>query len=145
MSSLSIQTFRKQTLLMMLISVIAWIAFALFYRTFWPGGSAPGDNFLLFWIWFVLGAATFVGLLFACFRLFKTPPALRATAALALTAPALCCDVFTVTFFESWFANGGGADDRIYAAMILGGVGIFQLVGLFTTDPQDTNPVASRV
>lgn len=143
MSSLSIQTFRKQTLLMMLISVIAWIAFALFYRTFWPGGSAPGDNLFLFWIWFVLGAATFVGLLFVCFRLFKTPPALRATAALALTAPALCCDVFTVTFFESWFANGGGADDRIYAAMILGGVGVFQLVGLLTTDPQDTNPTAS--
>jgi len=143
MSSLSTQTFRRQTALMMLISVIAWVAFALFYRTFWPGSSAPGDNLPLFWMWFVVGAAAFVALLFICYRLFKTPPALRATAALALTAPALCCDVFTVTLFESWFPNGGGADDRLYAAMILGGVGIFQLVGLFTTDPQNTNPSVS--
>ncbi len=140
MSSFSIQTFRRQTALMMLISVIAWVAFAIFYRTFWPGDSAPGDNLTLFWIWFVVGNAAFVALLFACYHFFKTPPALRATAALALTAPALCCDVFTVTFFESWFQNGGGADDRIYAAMILGGVGIFQLVGLFTTDPRVSNP-----
>lgn len=140
MSSLNIQTFRQQTVLMMLISVVAWVAFALFFRTFWPGGSAPGANLALFWTWFVLGAAAFVALLFVCYRLFKTPPALRATAALALTAPALCCDVFTVTFFESWFPNGGGADDRLYAAMILGGVGIFQLVGLFITDLQNTKP-----
>jgi len=143
MSSLNIQTFRRQTALMMLISVIAWVAFALFYRTFWPGSSAPGDNLTLFWFWFVIGSAAFLALLFVCYRLFKTPPALRATAALALTAPALCCDVFTVTFFESWFPIGGGADDRLYAAMILGGVGIFQLVGLFVTDPQNTNPSTS--
>lgn len=143
MPSLNIQTFRQQTALMMLISVIAWVAFALFFRTVWPGTSAPGDNLSLFWVWFVLGAGAFVALLFACYRLFKTPPALRATAALALTAPALCCDVFTVTFFESWFPNGGGADDRLYAAMILGGVGIFQLVGLFVTDPQNTYPSTS--
>lgn len=143
MSSLNIQTFRRQTALMMLISVIAWVAFALFYRIFWPGSSAPGDNLTLFWFWFVIGSAAFLALLFVCYRLFKTPPALRATAALALTAPALCCDVFTVTFFESWFPNGGGADDRLYAAMILGGVGIFQLVGLFVTDPQNTNPSTS--
>lgn len=140
MSTLSIQTFRGQTVQMMLISVIAWVAFALFYRSFWPGGTAPGDHLALFWTWFVLGAAAFVALLFVCYRLFKTPPALRGTAALALTAPALCCDLFTVTFFESWFPNGGGADDRLYAAMILGGVGIFQLVGLFITDPQNTKP-----
>jgi Family of unknown function (DUF5367) len=143
MSSFNNQTFKRQTALMMIISVIAWIAFALFYRTFWPGASAPGENLALFWTWFVAGSVTFVALLFICYRLFKTPPALRATAALALTAPALCCDVFTVTFFESWFPAGGGADDRIYAAMILGGVGIFQLVGLFTTDPQNADPVAS--
>ncbi len=143
MSSLNTQTFRRQSAMMMLISVIAWVAFALFYRTFWPGSSAPGDNLTLFWIWFVGGCVAFIALLFVCYRLFKTPPALRATAALALTAPALCCDVFTVTFFESWFPNGGGADDRIYAAMILGGVGIFQLVGLFTTDPKNTNPSVS--
>jgi len=144
MSPLSLQTFKRQTALMMIISVIAWIAFALFYKIFWPGSSAPGDNLPLFWMWFVVGSAAFVALLFVCYRLFKTPPALRATAALALTAPALCCDVFTVTFFESWFVNGGGADDRLYAAMILGGVGIFQLVGLFNTDPRDSNPPASQ-
>ncbi len=143
MSSLSTQTFKRQTALMMLISIIAWATFALFFRTFWPGASAPGDNLSLFWIWFVAGSGTFVLLLFVCYRLFKTPPALRATAALALTAPALCCDVFTVTFFEGWFSRGGGADDRIYAAMILGGVGIFQLVGLFITDPQNTTPTST--
>jgi hypothetical protein len=125
---------------MMLISVVAWVAFALFFRIFWPGGSAPGANLTLFGTWLVLGTVAFIALLFVCLRLFKTPPVLRATAALSLTAPALCCDLFTVTFFESWFPNGGSADDRLYAAMILGGVGIFQLVGLFTTDPQNTKP-----
>jgi|GEM_PF-1201324 len=142
MSSFDNQTFKCQTALMMIISVIAWIAFALFYRTFWPGASTPGENLALFWTWFAAGSATFVALLFICYRLFKTPPALRATAALALTAPALCCDVFTVTFFESWFPAEGGADDRIYAAMILGGVGIFQLVGLFQTDPTKISPLS---
>jgi hypothetical protein len=125
--------FSRHMVRMMIISVIAWGAFALFFRSFWPGASAPGDNLSLLAVWFMIGGTVFIAMLFLVFRIFKTPPAWRANTALALTAPALCCDVFTVTFFESWFVGGGSADDRIYAAMLLGGVGIFQLAGLFAT------------
>jgi len=138
MTNMTKANYNRQIALMMVISVIAWIAFASFYRIFWPGSSAPGDNLTLFAIWFVPGSIIFVGLLFLIYRMFQTPPAWRANIALALTAPALVCDVLTINFFETWFPNGGGADDRIYAAFIVGVVGIFQLTGLFSTTPQET-------
>ncbi len=143
MSSLHSLSYGRQMMIMVVLSVVAWIAFASFFRAFWPGGSQPAQNLTLFAIWFVSGTIIFVGLLFFIYRLFRTPPAWRANTALALTAPALVCDVLTINFFESWFPNGGGADDRIYAAFIVGVVGIFQLVGLFTTDPHDTQPTVS--
>lgn len=121
---------------LMVLSVLAWIAFATFYRTFWVGSSAPGDNLGLFWIWMAAGTAAFVIATFALLALRKTRPAERAGATLALTAPALVCDIFTINFFDAWFPNGGGADDRIYAAMIVGVVGLLQLAALATTHPE---------
>jgi len=40
---------------------------------------------------------------------------------------------------NDWFPNGGGGDDRIYAAMIVGAVGIIQLLGLHLTTPEATD------
>lgn len=119
----------------MILSILAWFAFVLFYRSFWPGSSAPGENLTLFWIWLSAGTVLFVATVLLTLHLFRTKTDERGNVALALTAPALICDIFTVTFFESWFANGGGADDRFYAALILGGVGAIQLASLATTAP----------
>jgi len=132
------QQFRRHIAPMAAVSVIAWVAFASFYRVFWHGPSAPGDDLGLFALWLSVGAAAFVGALFVAYRLFKTPPQWRASAALALTAPALLCDVLTIFFFEAWFPHGGGANDRIYAAFIVGGVGLVQMVSLYATDPEST-------
>lgn len=136
MSSLNSQKFRSQMLTMMLLSVVAWAAFVIFFRVFWPGSYEPADALNLFGIWLACGTLIFVASLFACYRLFKTPRVWRASAALALTAPALVCDVFTITFFERWYPDGGGADDRYYAAMIVGAVGVFQLVALHLATPE---------
>lgn len=136
--SLDRKNFNRQILPMIVISVIGWATFALFFRTFWTGSYVPGSDLTLFWIWLVAGTVAFVGATLGIFSLFKTPPAWRTNAAAALTAPALCLDVLTTTFFESWFPNAGTGDDRIYPALIVGVVGVILLMGLFMTVPKET-------
>jgi hypothetical protein len=121
---------------MAFISVLAWLGFALFYRIVWPGASAPGEDLGVFALFLAAGTLAFVAMAFGLFRAFDIPPAWRASAAVALTAPALCCDVLTSIFFESWYPNGGAANDRLYAALIFGGVGTIQLVVLLTSAPE---------
>jgi hypothetical protein len=101
---------------------------------------APGEALGLFSAWRVGGGNAFVAAAFGVLRWLRTPPAWRASAAVALTAPALCLDVFTTLFFESWFPNAGAGDDRVYAALIVGGVGAILLAALFTTRPEDPPP-----
>lgn len=64
----------------------------------------------------------------------------RLGAAIALTAPALACDVFTVLFFERWFPGSGVFDDRSYAALIIGGVSAILAAAVLTTPPREANP-----
>ena len=112
------------------VSVAAWVAFATVFRVFWSGGVEPGDPLGVFWVWFAIGVPAFVVVGLWLLRALRLPPSTWGTAALAMTAPALCCDVLTISFFEAWFPDGGAADDRRYAAFIVGGVGTFQLAFL---------------
>ena len=130
--------FRRQMGSMLVLSVVAWVAFALFFRSFWPGGYAPGGALGHFWGWLGAGTVVFVIATITLFRLFETPPAWRGNAAIALTAPALCLDVLTTIFFERWFPGASAGDDRIYPALIVGVVGTILLVSLFITNPEDT-------
>jgi hypothetical protein len=84
----------------------------------------------------LVGTVAFVGAMIGLFRWFKTPPAWRTSAAVALAAPALCLDVLTTIFFERWFPGAGVGDDRIYAALVVGVVGVLLLVGLLMTRPE---------
>jgi hypothetical protein len=82
------------------------------------------------WAWLAVGtpivAATFLG----TFRLLKTPPEWRSSAAIALSAPAFCLDAVATTFFHDWFPTAGASDNAAYAALILGTVGIALLLSL---------------
>ncbi len=131
------QQFKRQIIPMLVIAVIGWVVFLLIFRTFWPGSFAPGDDLTLFWVWLAVGTAVFTGATIATFRFFKTPPAWRTNAAVALTAPALCLDALATIYFEAWFPNAGPGDARIYSALILGAVGVMLLVSLFMTKPDE--------
>ncbi len=135
--SIITKAFNRQIVPMLVISVIVWVAFAVFFRTFWPGSYGPGADLGAFWTWLAVGAVAFVSSTIGLLRWFKTPPAWRTSAAVALTAPALCLDVLTTIFFESWFPNAGAGDDRIYPALILGVVGVILLVSLLMTKPEE--------
>lgn len=130
--------FRRQMVPLLVLSVVAWVAFLLFFRSFWPGSWAPDQSLVSFWIWLGTGTIASAFAMVGLFRAFRTPPAWRANAAVALTAPALCLDVSTTIFFERWFPAAGAGDDRIYPALIVGVVGAILLFGLFTTDPAET-------
>lgn len=121
---------RLPFLLLATVSVVAWVLFASVFRMFWPGGVEPGAPLGVFWIWFAIGVPAFIAVGLWLVRVLRLPPSTWGAAALALTAPALCCDVLTISFFEAWFPDGGAADDRRYAAFIVGGVGVFQLAFL---------------
>jgi hypothetical protein len=134
--SISPRTFNRQIVPMLVISVLAWAAFAFVFRTFWPGSYAPGDELGAFWTWLFVGTAAFVGAMIGLFRWFETPAAWRTSAAVALAAPALCLDVLTTIFFERWFPAAGVGDDRIYPALVVGVVGALLLVSLLMTKPE---------
>ncbi|MEX2333729.1 MAG: hypothetical protein WD600_05690 [Pseudohongiella sp.] len=122
-------------LTMMIISVLGWVGFLVFFRSFWPGGTEPGTSLYFFWLWLLAGGTGFVGVMLATFRLFSIPPAWRVHAAVALVGPATLQDVLATVFIDTWLVSAGSVDDRLYPAMILGGVGMILLVGLFMTDP----------
>ena len=131
------KTYSSRVALMFTISVLAWAAFATVFRLFWPGQQEPGGDLTLFWTWMVLGSLAFVAAIVLIFHLFDVPRQARPLVAAALSAPALCLDVLTTTFFESWFPAAGGADDRAYAAMVLGGVGLILMTGIVMGRPSD--------
>ena len=134
--SIRTRTFNRQIVPMLVISVIAWASFVFIFRTFWPGSFVPGDDLGAFWTWLLVGTVGFVGAMIGLFRWFETPPAWRTSAAVALAAPALCLDVLTTIFFESWFPGAGVGDDRIYPALVVGVVGALLLVSLLMTEPE---------
>ena len=107
--------------------MVAWVLFAIFFRLLWAPGTEPGDDMGRWLLWMATGLPAFVVIGTLLLRLLRVPPASWPLAAIALTAPALCCDVVTFTWFEAWYPDGGSADDRRYAALIVGGVGALQL------------------
>jgi hypothetical protein len=109
------------------VSVLAWGLFALVFRLLWVPGTEPGDGMGPWLVWMAVGMPVFVATAGLLLRLLRVPPGSWPLAAIALTAPALCCDVLTFTWFEAWYPGGGSADDRRYAALIVGGVGVVQL------------------
>ena len=109
------------------VSVLAWVLFALVFRLLWTPGTEPGDGMGPWLLWLGVGMPVFVAVGALLLRMLRVPAAAWPLAAIALTAPALCCDVLTFTWFEAWYPGGGSADDRRYAALIVGGVGILQL------------------
>jgi len=109
------------------VSVLAWVGFALVFRLLWAPGTEPGDGMGPWLLWMGIGMPIFVAVGALLLRTLRVPAASWPLAAIALTAPALCCDVLTFTWFEAWYPGGGSADDRRYAALIVGGVGILQL------------------
>lgn len=130
---------KQQLVWMMLISVIAWIAFLLFFRGFWPGSTEPGNSLTVLWLWLAIGFAGSALTAVITFKLFNTPAEWRVHAAAALTAPAMCLDVFGTLYFERWFPNPGSMDDRIYPAMILAGVAAILFTGLWMSRPRQDN------
>lgn len=127
---------KQQMYWMMLISVLAWLGFLLFFRSFWPGATDAGSSLAVLWWWLAIGFAGSALTAVITFRLFNTPPQWRAHAAAALTAPAMCLDTFATIFFERWFPMPGTMDDRIYPAMILAGVAAILFTGLWMARPQ---------
>ncbi len=136
------RSFRRRMAPLMVVSVVAWAAFAATLRAFWPAPTAPGEALGLLLAWLAAGGVAFVPAALGLLRWFRVPPASRAAAAVALSAPALCLDVFTTLFFESWFPGAGTGDDRVYPALIVGGVGAILLMGLLTTRPEETAQVS---
>ena len=136
MLTINRKNFNRHMLIMMSISVVGWIGFLLFFRAFWPGGTEAESGLVVFWLWLLLAGAGFVGVMIATFRLFSTPAAWRVHAAVAMVGPATLLDVLATLYFDTWFASAGSLDDRIYPAMILGGVGMILMVSLYMTDPR---------
>ena len=120
---------------LMIFSVVAWLIFILFFRTFWPGSSTPGDSMGVFWAWYVIGGVIFMGMTFGIFRWLQIPREWYPAAGIAAFAPAFFLDTFSTMFFEVWFPNAGSGDDRVYPAMILGVGGLILLSILFTSAP----------
>ncbi len=119
------------------VSVVAWAGFATTYRLLWPAGYDESDGLATVWSWLVLGGGAFVVASMRLLRVLRTPPEWRLGMTIALTAPALACDVLTTLFFHRWFPDGGPIDDRIYAALVIGGVSAILLVALLTTPPTE--------
>lgn len=131
--------FKQQIYWMMLISLAGWAGFLLIFRNWWPGGTEPGNAMTVLWIWLIIGFAGSALTAVTVFKLFNTPPAWRVHAAVALTAPAMCLDVFGTIFFERWFPDPGSMDDRIYPAMILAGVAAILFTGLWMGRPRQVD------
>ena len=140
MLTINRETYPARMLLLSAVSVAAWAAFATFFRLFWPATETAGSA--LFWIWLAVGGVVFVALSVVFFRLFEMPKTMVPAVAAALTAPALCLDVLTVTFFEAWYPWASPVDDRAYAAMILGGVGLILLTGITMGRPSQAEQAA---
>ena len=137
MLKLDHSTYSRVMAVLAAISIAAWIAFAAFFRLVWPGVGEAGAA--VFWSWLVIGGAVALAIAILFFRAFDTPRTMIPSIAVALTAPALCADVVTVTFFESWFPSATAFDDRSYAALILGGVGAILLASLVMGRPDKTD------
>jgi hypothetical protein len=127
---------KQQIFWMMVISLAGWVGFLLLFRSWWPGGTEAGNALTVLWIWLLVGFAGSALTAVTVFKLFNTPPQWRVHAAAALTAPAMCLDVFGTIFFERWFPDPGSMDDRIYPAMILAGVAAILFTGLWMGRPR---------
>ncbi|MEQ9520313.1 MAG: DUF5367 family protein [Parvibaculum sp.] len=128
MIALNRDTYTSRLMICFAISVIAWVAFAGFFTAFWPGQQTAGST--VFWLWLLVAFPAIILATILIFRLMKIPRAMAPAAAAALSAPALCLDVLTTTFFETWVPHASVMDDRAYAAMVLGGVGFLLFTGL---------------
>lgn len=135
---LSRANFIRQMVPMAAISVAAWATFATLFRLLYPHPSQPGDALGVWWIWLAVGTLGFIVATVVTLRSLETPPAWRAHAVVALTAPALICDMWTGTQTEVWLPNAGAADDRLYLSLIVGAVGLIQVLTLLTTIPKRT-------
>ncbi|MFC3851329.1 DUF5367 family protein [Salinispirillum marinum] len=121
----------KQTLgVLCLMSISFWFLFALVFRLYWQTSLPIEEQRVLFWMWLIVASLVFVVSLYSIFWLFNISPRNRPSAGIALTAPAMCLDVFTTQFIEVWLPSAGAFDDRHYAALIIGGVAIILLVCL---------------
>ncbi|MEM9776710.1 MAG: DUF5367 family protein [Chloroflexota bacterium] len=131
------RSYHQNLFVVMIISVVLWIAFIVFFSNFWPGSYEPGDPMGLFWAWFVIGTILFAGVTYLIFHLLNIPKSGQPAAVIAFLAPAFVLDLFATMFFETWFLNAGSADDRVYPAMILGGSGFLLLMVLVTSAPKN--------
>jgi hypothetical protein len=132
--------YARHLTLMAVISVAAWAGFAAIFRSMWPGGTGETSSLAPFWAWLVVGGGAFVAATQLLLRVLRTPAAWRLGAAIALTAPALACDVFTIIFFDRWFPGSGVVDSRSYAALIIGGVSAILAAAVLTTPAQEASP-----
>ena len=118
---------------MMVLSVVAWFGFLVLFRAAWPSPDLPSEGLAVFAGWLAAGTLGFVAAMVAIWRWLRTPAAWRASAGIALTAPALCLDAIATLAFDAWFPGATAADARAYPALILGAVGLLLLTALAAT------------
>ena len=126
-----------QTLLLFVVSVAAWVAFAAFYSRTYPVEVESLGFTRTWWVWFTGGAVVLVPLFLGLLRLLRIARGAAVPAALALSAPALVCDVFTGMNPHWWMSAPGAAADRHYLSLIVGGVGVLQLFALWLQSRAD--------
>lgn len=121
---------------MAVLSVVAWASFAGLFRLAYPTPSFPEDALGIWWVWLIAGTVGFVVAILALMAGLRIPKQWRTHAVLAFVAPALICDMLTGTQTETWLPDAGPADDRLYLSIIVGGVGIIQLLTLIAEVPE---------
>ena len=122
---------RRHQLVLFTISVAAWIAFAGFYGRVYPiDVSSPGFT-PSWWTWFVGSAVVLPPLFLGLLRVLRIGRGVAVQAAVALSAPALVCDVLTGMNPDWWLLEPGSAAGRHYLSLIVGGVGLLQLFALW--------------
>ena len=133
------RNFVRQITALVVLAVVGWAAFLWVFQYFFPDDYDPADGRGVFFAWLIGAAIAFVAIQHACFAVLRTPRAWWSAGSIALLAPALCLDSMATTFFHDLF-DAGPFEDTAYAATVLGGVGVMQLVALFGSEPPPFTP-----
>lgn len=106
------------------VSVVAWLAFLLFFRFLWPIHKEGGELILPVTLWLVLGAVGTQLAVMVYFRAVQMPKAWQLLNCAMVFVPALILDVFATVAMGLWFPEADGVHARMYPALIIAAAGV---------------------